>query len=144
MANYRSRSGKGANRTMNLDLPTTGRSTLLDKTGFLAGFGNGPHPIKRGWYVCLSLYRMTDGWVLCSSEGKGTSDPGLDAKGLGGMPLTMALMAPYAERFIDVRFPYAELRKIFDDGRMTWRWMGDGVLAGAVHRLMRVQNFGAN
>ena len=76
----------------------TGKSTLLNKTGRLVGFGYDKHPTKPGWGVNFVFYWIKpDEWVLCLGEFRGKPEPEAMRPHLGEM-VSGREFAPYATR----------------------------------------------
>ncbi len=83
-----------------LNLPVVGKSTLIGQTGILVAYGPGnPHPVRRGWLICVSLYAMREGLVICLSEDVADGPCGFESRGIGG-EVPMDLLIPFAERFV--------------------------------------------
>src|SRR5262245_4450027 len=96
-----------------------GRSTLAAQTCKLLGFGSAPHPLQDNAHVCIHVYKADD-YVLCLSEGLGD----VVRPTLGTM-VPGSVIAPYAQRGIDGRMSYEEVKAVINDSAplgMTFEW----------------------
>lgn len=106
------------------DLQTVGRSTLYGKTGVLVGFAFGRHPIRSGHFISMVVYRISEEFVLCLSEGPGKGSPSQMCEGLG-KSVPASLFAPFAQRSI-AGLEFDELRRVLSEEMTGMRWVWHG------------------
>jgi hypothetical protein len=84
-----------------IELPVTGRSTLLGKTGILVAYSNGAqHPaLGRTKKFVMAVYATREELVICLAQNECGEPTGFDPGGLGGEVL-MDLLVRFAARRI--------------------------------------------
>lgn len=79
------------------EMGVTRRSELLNQDYYFAGCCFLKHPLDKRLFVQVSLYRGSDSWVLCLSEGRGKGSPNSAKAGLGSV-VPGEHVAPFAQR----------------------------------------------
>jgi len=108
-------------------MQTTSRSTLDGQTFIFYGFSFQKHPVRKGYFVQVSIYKNqeTGGLVVCTSEGKGKG--GVNQAKLGlGQEVEGKLIAPFAQRqlenTIDGKIDYQEFKQAIEADSKNWHW----------------------
>lgn len=104
---------------MNQSMINKGKSTLIGQVGKLIGFGFADHPILENSFLEVVFYQTSNEYVICISEGplsgiSLTNRACLQRPGLG-MNVPGEDFAPYAQRSIEGKLPYEELKKIMNE-----------------------------
>ena len=100
-----------------------GKSTLLNKTGKLVGFGYDKHPTRPNWNVCYVFYWIKpDEWVLCLGEFKGKPRPE-ELRPTLGEDIPGREFAPYATRGLQ-GMNYATFKTVLNESypHVTFEW----------------------
>lgn len=96
-----------------------GKSTLIGQVGKMVGFGFADHPILENSFLEVVFYQTPSEYVICISEGPlaGVSlaiRANLQRPGLG-VSVPGEAFAPYAQRSIEGKMPFEELKKIMNE-----------------------------
>src|SRR5262249_4888427 len=73
-----------------------------------AGFGQAADPARRGYFLSVFVYRITDGWVICLGGGPEPFDAESARAALGSL-VPGRDFAAFAQRLIQGRMSLAEL-----------------------------------
>src|SRR5688572_1830644 len=96
-----------------------GRSELFGKIATMIGFGFAEHPLKPKHFLSVVFYKTPEEYVICLSEGPNqgmTLAQRADQQRSGlGEEVPGMLIAPFAQRSLEAKFPLDEFKKIMTE-----------------------------
>ncbi len=122
-----------------------GKSSLLNETGVVVGFGHAPHPMIEDGFMSLFIVRTRDKWVICLTEGKGTYNVEQARDGLRKR-IEGKTFAPYAARGMGAELPFWRMKTFVASSMkdFTMEWVGEDEAPWAFLDAPKEENGGTN